>query len=62
MNKHNFVESSGAFGVYHRIIYCNWCGVVIWNFNRTEDSVKILQLNAQTVCKANTEALKKAQE
>ena len=56
MGKHNFMESSPRFDAYHRVIFCQWCGVVVWDFNKNEKTdVKQsdLQKNAQTVCKAN---------
>lgn len=33
MKEHKFKESSDAFGKYHRVIYCEKCGVVAWDFN-----------------------------
>lgn len=36
MSKHNFVQSSEKFGEYTSIIYCTWCGLVVWDFNKNE--------------------------
>lgn len=38
MSKHNFIESSDQFGEYARLIYCTWCGRVVWHFNKNEKS------------------------
>lgn len=51
--KHNFVESSRHFGEFHRVIYCTWCGLVVWNWNandRTKPSLTDLQANTGKPC------------
>lgn len=50
MGKHNFVESAKHGNDYQVVIYCTWCGKVVWNFNRTDDSVKELQATIKEPC------------
>lgn len=35
MSKHYFHESKGVGSnpQFYRIIYCEWCGLVVWDFN-----------------------------
>lgn len=53
MGKHFFHETTSKFGEFYRVIYCEWCGLVVWDFNKTETSLKELQLKAGDACKAN---------
>lgn len=34
MSRHNFIESSGY--KYNRVIFCGWCGLVTWDYNKNE--------------------------
>ena len=38
MSKHKFVltPKSESFNEFQRLIYCEWCGLVVWNFNANE--------------------------
>lgn len=55
MSKHFFHESRalGDNPQFYRIIFCEWCGLVAWDFNRTEKSVKELQSQVGNECPAN---------
>lgn len=55
MSKHYFKESKalGDSPEFYRIVYCEWCGIVVWDFNNTKQALQELQKNAQTSCKAN---------
>lgn len=55
MGKHNFQETSHQTkeSDYHRIIYCVWCGIVVWDFNKSVASLKELQAKAGSECPAN---------
>lgn len=50
MSKHLFVESSEHGSEYAVVIYCQWCGKVVWDFNRTDKSVSELQESTPTGC------------
>lgn len=50
MSKHNFIESREHGGKYDVIIYCTWCGKVVWDFNRNEVSVAKLQSTVKEPC------------
>lgn len=52
LGRHNFIESDHHGSNYDVIIYCTWCGVVVWDFNRSQTSLKELQENAEKSCKA----------
>lgn len=49
MSKHNFIESSDRYE-YHRIIFCTWCGLVVWHFNHRDISIKDLQTKVGESC------------
>ncbi len=54
MSKHYFHETSDKFDEYCRVIYCEWCGLVIWDFSKViETNMRDLQTQAGDVCKAN---------
>lgn len=56
MGKHYFHESSDKFGEYMRVIYCEWCGLVAWDFNKnenTEPTQMDLQAQVGNECNAN---------
>lgn len=48
--RHNFIETTDKFGEFHRLIYCTWCGLVVWDFNGRESSVENLQLKVGSPC------------
>ncbi len=50
MSKHNFIESTDKFGEFYRLIYCTWCGMVVWNFNASDESVVELQKRVGETC------------
>lgn len=43
MSKHLFIETTTKVkdSQYHRLIYCQWCGLVVWNFNKYEGSLEL---------------------
>lgn len=49
MSKHNFIESSERYE-YHRIIFCEWCGLVVWHFNYRDMSKTELQAKVGQPC------------
>lgn len=50
MSKHNFIESKSYGTKYDVVIYCTWCGLVVWDFNRTADSINKLQQKVGKPC------------
>ena len=44
--KHNFVESDYHTQVYDVIIYCTDCGIVVWDWNKNENT-KVKQSDLQ---------------
>lgn len=56
MSKHHFIETRPTSSTYDRLIYCDWCGIVVWNNNanaNTTPSIKDIQAQAGHGCKAN---------
>lgn len=49
MSLHNFIESN-KHSSGHPVIYCGWCGVVVWSFGFTDYSVETLQKNVGQPC------------
>ncbi len=58
MGKHYFHETTHLVkdSHYHRLIYCEWCGIVVWDFNRLENSLKELQDKAGGDCQPDSKA------
>jgi hypothetical protein len=48
--RHNFVESAGHGNEYNVVIYCKWCGKVIWHFNKSDKSVEVHQKDIKEPC------------
>lgn len=55
MGNHFFKESNalGKSPEFYRIIFCEWCGLVAWDFNKSEKSVKELQAQVGNSCNGN---------
>jgi hypothetical protein len=56
MGKHYFHETESGYDKYARLIYCEWCGIVVFNFNsndRTSPTIQEYQAKAGDGCKAN---------
>lgn len=61
MSKHNFVESKSHGNDFQVVIFCTWCGKVVWDFNRNDKSVKELQQSVKEPCVYKPEEAKKEQ-
>lgn len=55
MSKHFFMETKalGDKPEYHRVIYCQWCGLVVWDFNKDLLTNCEFQRKSGETCKAN---------
>ena len=53
MSKHNFVESEGHGSESNVVVYCTWCGLVVWSFLERTIAAE-LQKEAECSCPATT--------
>lgn len=54
MGKHYFHETTyDENTVYERVLFCEWCGLVVWLFSKQLEPNSKLQEKAGSECKAN---------
>lgn len=56
MGKHFFHETTTTVkdSNFYRLIYCEWCGLVAWHFNKSDNGE--LQAQVGNECNANNQS------